>query len=309
MKNKTILVTGGTGSFGQEFIKTALKTDLKKLIIFSRDELKQYEMQRKFKDERLRYFIGDIRDRDRLHRAFYGVDIIVHSAALKQIPTAEYNPFECIKTNILGSENIINEAIDCGVEKVIGLSTDKAVNPINLYGATKLVMEKMFVNANVYGRDKTKFSIVRYGNVICSRGSVIPIFQSGKFTITDENMTRFWMSIKQSVDLVNFAIEEMEGGEIFVPKLQSMKVIDLAKIVNPSFKPEITGIRPGEKLHEMLISNDELNFTGFYKGVYVISNNPKYGDAVGQGFIYQSDRNCMMDEDMKKLVENGTQTI
>jgi UDP-N-acetylglucosamine 4,6-dehydratase/5-epimerase len=263
--NKVVLVTGGTGSFGKKFIEIMLKEyQPAKLIVFSRDELKQHEMRVSgFDHPSLRYFIGDVRDQPRLRRAFEGVDIVVHTAALKQVPACEYNPMEAIKTNILGSSNVIDAALDAGVTKVLALSTDKAVNPVNLYGATKLAAEKLFVQSNYYGGSKvTSMSCTRYGNVVGSRGSVVPVFikqrcNGGTITITDERMTRFWMSLEQGVRFVIRCIEEMHGGEVFVPKIPSMSLMDLASIVAPNAKIEITGIRPGEKLHEVLISEDE----------------------------------------------------
>ncbi len=263
-KNKVILVTGGTGSFGKKFIEVVLKEYTPaKLIVFSRDEQKQHEMrQAGFDHPNLRYFIGDIRDYQRLRRAFEGVDFVVHAAALKQVPACEYNPMEAVKTNILGSSNVIDAALDANVEKVIALSTDKAVNPINLYGATKLAAEKLFVQSNAYaGGRKSRFACVRYGNVVGSRGSVVPVFlrqrDDGVITITDERMTRFWISLEQGVRFVIRCLEEMHGGEVFVPKIPSMKVVDLAKVVAPQAKINVIGIRPGEKLHEVLISEDE----------------------------------------------------
>jgi len=262
--NKVILVTGGTGSFGKKFIEIVLKEYTPaKLIVFSRDEQKQHEMrQAGFDHPHLRYFLGDIRDYQRLRRAFEGVDYVVHAAALKQVPACEYNPMEAVKTNILGSSNVIDAALDANVERVIALSTDKAVNPINLYGATKLAAEKLFVQSNAYaGGRKSRFACVRYGNVVGSRGSVVPVFlrqrDEGKITITDERMTRFWISLEQGVRFVIRCLDEMRGGEVFVPKIPSMKVVDLAKVVAPQAKINVIGIRPGEKLHEVLISEDE----------------------------------------------------
>jgi UDP-N-acetylglucosamine 4,6-dehydratase len=263
-KNKVILITGGTGSFGKKFIEVMLNEyHPEKIIVFSRDELKQHEMRvMGFNHPSIRYFIGDVRDYPRLKRAFEGVDFVVHAAALKQVPACEYNPMEAVKTNILGSSNVIDAALDANVERVIALSTDKAVNPINLYGATKLAAEKLFVQSNAYaaGR-KSRFSCVRYGNVVGSRGSVVPVFlqqkNNGSITITDERMTRFWISLEQGVRFVIHCLEEMHGGEVFVPKIASMKVKDLALAIAPNTKIEIIGIRPGEKLHEVLISEDE----------------------------------------------------
>ncbi len=265
-KDKAVLITGGTGSFGKKFTEIVLKHyKPKKLIIFSRDEMKQYEMRKSLDDKRLRYFIGDVRDIDRLHRAFHGVDIIVHAAALKIVPTAEYNPFEAVKTNIVGAENVINIGIDNNVKKVMALSTDKAANPVNLYGATKLCAEKMFIAANNYSPYGTKFSVVRYGNVFGSRGSVVPFFKEcskkGVIPITDRRMTRFWTTLQQGVNFVASSIEQMKGGEIFIPKLPSMKIVDLARTIVPKCKFKIIGIRPGEKLHETLVPYDDARFT------------------------------------------------
>jgi UDP-N-acetylglucosamine 4,6-dehydratase len=272
----TVLLTGGTGSFGRKFTETILReTRLKKLIIFSRDELKQHEMRTAFDDARLRYFIGDVRDRDRLHRAVQGVDVVIHAAALKQVPSCEYNPFEAVKTNILGASNIIDLSIDAGVKRVLALSTDKAVNPINLYGATKLVAEKLFVQGNAYsGASGTAFACVRYGNVVGSRGSVIPVFRqqaaSGKITITDERMTRFWITLEQGVRFVAKCTGLMQGGEVFVPKIPSMRITDLAEVVAPGCQRESIGIRPGEKLHEVLVSRDESRYTLEFDDMYLI---------------------------------------
>jgi len=304
-KDKTILITGGTGSFGHAFVQMLLEHKRpKKVIILSRDEMKQYEMRKKLNDPCIRYFIGDVRDADRLHRAFHGVDIIIHAAALKIVPTAEYNPFEAIKTNILGAENVINLAIENDVEQVIALSTDKAANPINLYGATKLCAEKMFVAANNYSPHSTKFSVVRYGNVFGSRGSVVPLFKEcrkkGIVPITDERMTRFWITLPQGVELVMQSLEEMEGGEIFVPKLPSIRIVDLAEAVCPKCEFEITGIRAGEKVHETLVSADDGLFTYEFDDKFVMypqvvpirNNRPKSGILLGANFEgYRSDRN------------------
>ena len=276
-KDKVVLVTGGTGSFGKKFIEIMLKEfHPGKLIVYSRDEQKQHEMrQTGYQHESLRYFIGDIRDQERLRRAFQGVDYVVHAAALKQVPACEYNPMEAVKTNILGSSNVIDAALDANVSRVIALSTDKAVNPINLYGATKLAAEKLFVQSNAYaGGRETRFACVRYGNVVGYRGSVVPVFlrqrKSGKITITDERMTRFWISLEQGVRFVIRCLEEMYGGEVFVPKIPSMKVIDLAKAVAPEAKIEIVGIRPGEKLHEVLISEDEARTVVELDDMYIV---------------------------------------
>ena len=275
--NKNILVTGGTGSFGKKFVEIMLKEyNPARLIIYSRDELKQHEMRMAgFNHPNLRYFIGDVRDLPRLKRAFNGVDIVVHAAALKQVPACEYNPMEAIKTNILGSSNVVDAALDAGVKKVLALSTDKAVNPVNLYGATKLAAEKLMIQSNSYaGGMTTRFSCVRYGNVVGSRGSVVPLFiqqrESGVVTLTDERMTRFWISLDQGVRFVIRCIEEMHGGEVFVPKIPSMKMVDLAKAIAPQAEIRMIGIRPGEKLHEVLISEDEARTTVELEDMYVV---------------------------------------
>ncbi len=275
--NKVVLVTGGTGSFGKKFIDIMLKEyHPAKLIVFSRDELKQHEMRQSgFDHPSLRYFIGDVRDQPRLLRAFEGVNIVVHTAALKQVPACEYNPMEAIKTNILGSSNVIDAALDAGVEKVLALSTDKAVNPVNLYGATKLAAEKLFVQSNYYGgAGVTSMSCTRYGNVVGSRGSVVPLFikqrNNGGITITDERMTRFWISLEQGTRFVIRCIEQMHGGEVFVPKIPSMTIMDLARAVAPGSKVTLTGIRPGEKLHEVLISEDEARTAVELEDMYVV---------------------------------------
>ncbi|MDP4840370.1 MAG: UDP-N-acetylglucosamine 4,6-dehydratase (inverting) [Alphaproteobacteria bacterium] len=268
LNNKTIFVTGGTGSFGNQFVETVIKNyKPKKLIIFSRDELKQYEMSQKFSPDQydfMRYFIGDVRDYSRLEMAIRGVDIVIHAAALKHVPIAEYNPYECIHTNVIGAENIVRASLKNGVKKVLALSTDKAVSPINLYGASKLAAEKIFVAANnIRGEDPTVFSVVRYGNVVGSRGSVVPFFKKlinegvDSLPITDEEMTRFWITLDQGVDFVLSNLALMEGGEIFVPKIPSMKIIDLAQAIKPNIKTHIIGIRPGEKLHEWMLTSDE----------------------------------------------------
>lgn len=317
--DQTILITGGTGSFGKKFTEYVLhKLHPKKIIIFSRDELKQFEMQQKFSHDSLRYFIGDVRDKDRLHRAFHGVDIVVHAAALKQVPAAEYNPFEAIKTNILGAQNIIDVAIDQRVKKIIALSTDKAANPINLYGATKLCSDKLFVAGNAYAAsENTRFSVVRYGNVVGSRGSVIPFFKqkktSGVIPITDKRMTRFWITLDQGVDFVIQSLDRMKGGEIFIPKIPSMNIMDLAKAVAPGCKYEFVGIRPGEKLHEALISEDDGRKTLEYEDHYIIQPDFSWwsekkvqgGKPVPEGFKYTSDANpqWLKAEDLKKMIE------
>ena len=285
--DKVILITGGTGSFGKKFVEVMLKEyHLKKLIVYSRDELKQLEMRAAgFDHPSLRYFIGDVRDQERLRRAMHGVDIVVHAAALKQVPACEYNPMEAIKTNIMGTSNVIEAALDSGVEKVMSLSTDKAVNPVNLYGATKLAAEKLVVQSNAYAAGTaTRYSCVRYGNVVGSRGSVVPVFiqqrSSGKLTITDERMTRFWLSLEQGVHFVIRCIEQMHGGEVFVPKIPSMKVLDLARAIAPHARVEVIGIRPGEKLHEVLISEDEARTAVELGDMFVVL------PAEGMWFVY-----------------------
>lgn len=308
LTNSTILVTGGTGSFGNTFVPMTLaKYNPRKLIIFSRDEMKQWEMAKKYQgDPRVRFFIGDVRDRERLYRALDGVDYVVHAAATKIVPTAEYNPFECVKTNIDGAMNLIDACIDKKVKAVVALSTDKASSPINLYGATKLASDKLFVAGNHYaGAGGTRFSVVRYGNVMGSRGSVIPFFMSikdkGVLPITDERMTRFMISLEQGVELVWHAFEDMVGGEIYVKKIPSMKVTDLAKTIAPEAKLEIVGIRPGEKLHEQMIGAEDSYFTYEYPEHYKIlpqinnwdkdANRIKDGKKVPEGFVYASNTN------------------
>ncbi|MBI3553514.1 MAG: UDP-N-acetylglucosamine 4,6-dehydratase (inverting) [Elusimicrobia bacterium] len=305
LDGKSVLVTGGTGSFGKRFIKNLLEnTAVRKVVVFSRDELKQSEMSAANRDERLRFFIGDVRDLQRLQRAFHGIDFVVHAAALKQVPALEYNPFEAVLTNIVGAENIINAAMDQGVQKVVALSTDKAANPINLYGATKLCAEKLFVAGNSYaGGLKARFSVVRYGNVVGSRGSVIPLFlekrKTGPLTVTDARMTRFWITLDQGVALVLKALAVMHGGEIFVPKIASMKVLDLAKAIGPDCKIKIVGIRPGEKIHEVLLTEDESPRSKDIGDFYIIEPAfPWWGDGhweegkpLAEGFRYSSDSN------------------
>jgi len=310
LNNKTVLITGGTGSFGHKFVEIALKKyKPKKLIIYSRDELKQFDMQAIFPESKypcLRYFIGDVRDKERLSRAFNGVDIVVHAAALKQVPAAEYNPFEAIKTNIIGAANIIDVAIDRGVEQVLALSTDKAANPVNLYGATKLCSDKLFVAANIYSASqKTRFAVVRYGNVVGSRGSVIPFFmkmkKTGVLPITDARMTRFWITLEQGVEFVFQSLREMTGGEIFVPKIPSMNIMDLANAIAPECKHEFVGVRPGEKLHEVLVPEDDARNTIELKNFFIIQpqlgfwklDPTKHGSAKQcvDGFRYSSDNN------------------
>lgn len=276
--DKNILITGGTGSFGKHFIKTVLaRYKPKKVIVYSRDELKQFEMQQEFTSPAMRFFIGDVRDAERLRQAMCQVDYVVHTAALKQVPAAEYNPIECVKTNIHGAENVIRAAIDNEVEKVIALSTDKAANPINLYGATKLVSDKLFVAANnVTGGHRTRFSVVRYGNVVGSRGSVVPFFRklihegAQEIPITDPRMTRFWITLQQGIDFVIKNFERMHGGEIFVPKIPSMRVIDLVQAMAPGLPAKVIGIRPGEKLHEIMCPRDDSHLTLEFADHYVI---------------------------------------
>jgi UDP-N-acetylglucosamine 4,6-dehydratase len=316
---QVVLVTGGTGSFGKIFVETMLQEYRpKKLIIFSRDELKQHEMRASgFDHPSLRYFIGDVRDPARLERAFSGVTVIVHAAAMKQVPACEYNPFEAIQTNIMGGRNVIDAAINQGVRLILALSTDKAVNPINLYGATKLCAEKMFVQANAYsGSQDTRFSCARYGNVVGSRGSVIPVFQEqrkrGRITVTDPRMTRFWITLEQGVKFVVHCLERMHGGEIFVPKIPSMRLVDMARTVAPECEVDYIGIRPGEKLHEALVSEDESRQTVETSDMYVIQpNHPwwrteNWVDAkpVLEGFHYTSDTNVhwLTGRDLEELI-------
>jgi UDP-N-acetylglucosamine 4,6-dehydratase/5-epimerase len=318
LRNQTVLVTGGTGSFGKKFVKKILEYDVKKVIVFSRDELKQYEMAQEYTDPRIRFFIGDVRDKERLYRAFDGVDYVVHAAAMKQVPACEYNPFEAVKTNIYGAQNIIEAAIDRGVKRVIALSTDKAAAPINLYGATKLASDKLFVAANSYvGEKDTRFAVVRYGNVVGSRGSVVPFFKkmaaTGKLPITDERMTRFWITLDQGVQFVINSLARMKGGEIFVPKIPSMKVVDLAKAIAPEAEIETIGIRPGEKLHEAMITEDDARHTVEFNTYYVITPefpwwSRKYvekGKSLPEGFKYTSDTNTewLTVEELRALVE------
>ncbi len=319
LNGKIILVTGGTGSFGKKFTEVVLKKfKPAKLIIFSRDELKQVEMKRDFNDPAMRYFIGDVRDASRLNRAMQDVDVVIHAAALKHVPVAEYNPFEAVKTNVIGAENIINAAIDHSVKKVIALSSDKAVNPVNMYGATKLCADKMFVASNAYsGSRNTRFSVVRYGNVLGSRGSVIPVFRElmkqGVIPITDNRMTRFWITLEQGVDLVLSALENMVGGEIFVPKIPSMKVTDLADVIAPDCKKTEVGIRPGEKLHEVLIPADEMRNAIEFDDKYVICPNVEgwknaalqNGKKIMKEFEYASNNNSdwLSVSDLKELLE------
>lgn len=328
LNGKGILITGGTGSFGQAFVRRILKRfKPSRLVIFSRDEQKQVAMAQNFPPEvypNLRFFIGDIRDVDRLGRAMNEIDYVVHAAAIKHVPVAEYNPIETIKTNILGAENVINASLDASVKKVIALSTDKASNPINLYGATKLCSDKLFVAGNnLAGKSEVSFSIVRYGNVLGSRGSIIPVFREminqkvSALPITDERMTRFWITVEQGVDFVLQCLGEMVGGEIFVPKIPSMKIVDLVSVIAPGYPTKITGIRPGEKLHEIMITSDDVDSTIEFKNCFVIqpTNVPKFqgrkymigdqeGEPVPEGFIYRSDMNdSWLDEaDLKSML-------
>ena len=321
MDNQVILVTGGTGSFGQKFTEIVLhKYRPKKLIIFSRDELKQHDMRQRFSDEEhqvMRYFIGDVRDKERLYRAFEGVDIVIHAAALKQVTACEYNPLEAIKTNIDGTKNVIDAAIDKGVKRVLFVSTDKAVNPINLYGATKLCAEKMITQANAYaGKGGTRFSTCRYGNVIGSRGSVVPLFitqrERGKITVTDPQMTRFWITLRQGVAFVIQCLDKMHGGEIFVPKIPSMSIEDLARAIAPGCTIDHIGIQPGEKLHESLISRDESRHALALEDMFIIQPMHQYweasnwvdGQPLPNGFKYSSNLNdqWLTVEELQKMI-------
>jgi UDP-N-acetylglucosamine 4,6-dehydratase/5-epimerase len=325
LSKKSILITGGTGSFGKQFIKTVLQKhpNIERIIIFSRDEFKQFNMANlpEFKDNpKLRFFIGDVRDKERLCRALTDVDIVIHAAALKQVPSCEYNPFEAVKTNILGAQNIINAAIDKGVKKVIALSTDKACAPINLYGATKLCSDKLFIAGNVYsGRSKTIFSVVRYGNVAGSRGSVIPFFTSlakqgiYEFPITNPNMTRFWLKLENAVEMVLMAIDKMYGGELFVKKIPSMKITELAKAINPNAFLKEIGIRPGEKIHEEMITKEDspntFNFPDYYiiQSPIISGENPNFiGEKVSDNFEYNSGNNSewLTQEKMKLMLKD-----
>jgi UDP-N-acetylglucosamine 4,6-dehydratase/5-epimerase len=327
-RDKTILITGGTGSFGHKFVPMTLeKYNPKKIIIFSRDEMKQWEMAKLFaNDNRVRFFIGDVRDRQRLYRALVGVDFVVHAAATKIVPTAEYNPFECVETNINGAMNVIDACIDCHVKGVVALSTDKASSPINLYGATKLASDKLFVAGNAYsGEHGSRFSVVRYGNVMGSRGSVIPFFDKAKATgsvpITDPRMTRFMISLEEGVELVWHAFEDMVGGEIYVKKIPSMKLTDLASVVAPNAVQEIVGIRPGEKLHEQMIGEEDAPYTFEYKHHFKIlpvingwAQDPlriKDGKRVPSGFIYNSATNdtWMTEKEFQGWLEVNKQTL
>ena len=321
--NQTILITGGTGSFGNAFVPMVLKNfNPKKIIIYSRDEMKQWEMAKLFPNEpRIRFFIGDVRDKDRLNRAMNSVDYVVHAAATKIVPTAEYNPFECVKTNIIGAMNIIDASIDNSVKGVVALSTDKASSPINLYGATKLASDKLFVAGNSYSGGGTQFSVVRYGNVMGSRGSVIPFFMSIKdqkeLPITDVNMTRFMISLEEGVELVWHAFHDMKGGEIYVKKIPSMKVTDIANAISPNAAIKIIGIRPGEKLHEQMIGLEDTPYTYEYEDHYKIlpaindwfndESRIKDGKKVSSDFIYSSDNNSewMREDDLKFWVNKN----
>lgn len=323
LDNQVILITGGTGSFGKKCAEIILKISKpKRLIIFSRDELKQFEMAQVYSDKTypcIRYFIGDVRDKERLTRAFRGVDIVIHAAALKQVPAAEYNPFEAVKTNIIGAQNVINVSIDQGVKKVIALSTDKAANPINLYGATKLCSDKLFIAGNAYvGKEDSIFSVVRYGNVIGSRGSVIPYFlekkKTGVLPITDPRMTRFWITLEQGVNFVLESLQHMVGGELFVPKLPSMNMMNLAKAIAPECKTEIIGIRPGEKLHEVMIPRDDARKTIEYMNYFVIQPDFSFwerrfsesgGKPVAEDFEYNSVTNPwqLSVDEMKRVIQ------
>jgi UDP-N-acetylglucosamine 4,6-dehydratase (inverting) len=328
LSNSTILITGGTGSFGNTFVPMTLeKYDPKKLIVYSRDEMKQWGMAKKFHgDDRVRFFIGDIRDRDRLYRALDGADYVVHAAATKIVPTAEYNPFECVKTNINGAMNLIDACIDKGVKRCVALSTDKASQPVNLYGATKLCSDKLFIAGNSYaGKKNTRFSIVRYGNVMGSRGSVIPLFmeqaKTGEMTITDTRMTRFMISLEQGVELVWHTFDDMEGGEIYVKKIPSMKLTDIAFAVSETSKQKIIGIRPGEKLHEQMIGFEDTPYTYEYKEYFKIlpqihewcndAHRIKEGTIVPDGFSYSSDNNqeWMTVEELKEWIEKNKNKV
>lgn len=322
LKEKSVLITGGTGSFGKAFVQRLLKDDeIKKLVVFSRDELKQFEMAEKISSPKLRYFLGDIRDYQRLIQATDGIDVIVHAAAMKQIPASEYNPMEAIKTNVIGAENIVNAAIANGIKKVVALSTDKAANPANLYGATKLCSDKLMVTGNVLaGSRETRFACVRYGNVLGSRGSVIPFFldkaKEGILPITDERMTRFWLTIEDGVKFVLDSLERMYGGEIFVPKIPSFKVTDVARVVCPGVPTKVIGIRSGEKLHEVMITEDDSNSTYEFEDYFAILSAAllqtgvyeKIGQKVEEGFRYSSDNNQVWftsDSFLRILKENG----
>ena len=319
--NKVVLVTGGTGSFGKKFVEIIIKKhNPKKLIIFSRDELKQFEMHEKFRQENIRYFIGDVRDKDRLYRAFEGVDIVVHAAALKQVPIAEYNPFETIQTNVMGAQNIISAALDQSVEKIIALSTDKAANPINLYGATKLCSDKLFIASNAYaGTKKTKAAVVRYGNVVGSRGSVVPYFRkmkkTGTIPITDERMTRFFITLEQGVEFVIRSLDIMAGGELFVPKIPSVGIMDLKEAIAPECKHSVVGIRPGEKLHEVLLPAEESRNALEFDDMFIVEPSFEWwkrptahdgGRRLRDGYEYNSKENPVRlnIKEIQRLIED-----
>jgi UDP-N-acetylglucosamine 4,6-dehydratase len=323
LSGKSVLVTGATGSFGRRFVKAVLERyDLKRLVVFSRDELKQFEMQQVFQDSRLRWVLGDVRDRERLYHALDGINVVVHAAAMKQVPASELNPMEAIRTNVMGAANVISASIEQGIERVIALSTDKASNPSNLYGATKLCSDKLFVAANVLAESmRTRCSVVRYGNVIGSRGSVIPFFMqrraTGVLPITDPRMTRFWITLGQGVEFVINSLEGMRGGEVFVPKIPSMNIMDLAITIAPECRTEIIGIRPGEKLHEIMITPDDALNTVEFEDHYVIQpaadwwNRNKYlattgGIAVTENFTYSSDCNpvWLQPDELRRLLNN-----
>lgn len=327
---KSILITGGTGSFGRQFVKTVLEQyNPRRVVVYSRDELKQYEMQQEFRDDRMRFFLGDVRDAERTRQAFREIDVVIHAAALKQVPAAEYNPMECIKTNINGAQNVINACIENEVERVIALSTDKAANPINLYGATKLASDKLFVSANnIVGRRRTRFAVVRYGNVVGSRGSVVPFFkkllQDGvtELPVTDARMTRFWITLQQGVDFVIRNLARMHGGEVFVPKIPSSRITELAAAVAPGVPTKIIGIRPGEKLHEIMVPMDDAHHTLEFKEHYVITPSiaffaqPNYtidgtgerGTKVAEDFEYNSGTNpwFLSVEEIRALIDSTT---
>ena len=322
LKGKSVLITGGTGSFGKAFVSRVLEDDeVTKLVVFSRDELKQFEMAEKINSPKLRYFLGDVRDYQRLLRATDGIDVIVHAAAMKQIPASEYNPMEAIKTNVIGAENIVNASIENGIQRVVALSTDKAANPANLYGATKLCSDKLMIAGNVLaGARQTKFSAVRYGNVLGSRGSVIPFFldkaKTGSIPIKHERMTLFWLTIQEGVQFVLDSFERMHGGEIFVPKIPSFKVTDVARVVCPGIPMHVVGIRPGEKLHEVMITEDDAHSTYEFEKYFAIispalkmlGDYEKIGTKVAEGFRFSSENNKIWHTDesfLKVLKENG----
>lgn len=313
MKNKKILITGGTGTLGKELVKQLLNTDVNKIYIYSRDEYKQYKMNKQFNNNsRLSFFVGDIRDKGRLYRAFNGINYLIHAAAMKQVPTCEYNPFEAVKTNIIGSANIIDAAIDQKVKKVLAVSTDKAVNPINLYGCTKACMEKMFIDGNNYGDKKTIFSCVRYGNVVGSRGSVIPLFkkiaeENKRFPLTDEKMTRFWITIDKAAEFVLNSLNKMEGQEIFIPKMPTMEIINLIKAIKENAVIDIVGKRPGEKIHEVLISLEESLHTLDMGDHFIITKKAPTNTIYNSDFEYSSNDNFnrLTIEEMKRMIKDG----